>query len=180
MVVRLKVYRVVGKRKEEYFRRKNAEKEKVKELNELFKECFPELEPYLPLPTKGVTFSTVRPEIWVEKGKESVIAKLTLRKDLKSGSTYYDKRNWIVFSPNTRTKAGKELYQKWTEITRKAEFHSYPELLGVDKWSMGDPFGKERTAFVHEENGELILYAWDGFNPEELPDFEPVEAVIEL
>ena len=64
------------------------------------------------------------------------------------------------------------------KITRKPEYHSVPEFLQVDRWSMVDLYGKERIAFVHEEDGEVILYAWSGFNPEELEGFEPVEAVI--
>ena len=179
-MIKLKVYRVVGERKKRYFERKNAEKEKVKELNEFFKEHFPELEQELPLPRKGITFSSVRPEIWVEEGEEELIAKLTLRKDLKNRSEYYDGRNWVVFSPNRKTKVGKELEEEWKEITSKPEFHNVPEYLQVDRWSTGDPFGKSRLAFVHEENGEVILYAWSGFNPEEFEGFEPVEAVINI
>jgi len=177
-MIKLKVYRVVGKRKEKYFERKNLKKEKIKELNEFFKEHFPEL-PF-PLPQKGVTLSTTCPEIWIEKDKKELIDKLTLRKELKNRTVYFDGRDWVVFSPNKRTKAGKELQEKWKKITRKSEYHSVPEFLQIDRWSMVDLYGKERIAFVHEENGEVILYAWSGFNPEELEDFEPAEAVIRI
>jgi len=171
--IKLKAYRVVGERREEYFRRKNSVKEKIKELNEFFREHFPELPDSLP--QEGITLSTSRPEIWIEKDKKELIDKLTLRRELKSRTAYYDKRDWVVFSPNKRTKAGKELQEKWKKITRKPEYHSVPEFLQVDRWSMVDLYGKERIAFVHEENGEVILYAWSGFNPEELEGFEPVE-----
>ena len=177
-MIKLKVYRVVGERREEYFRRKESRKKKVEKLREFFRENFPELGEMIPPIPDKVAITTNRPELWVEEHQEELIAKLTKRGDLKSRKEYWDKKEWIVFVPEKRRKAGKELYKKWKEITNLPEWDSYPEFLQVDRESMGDFFGKSRYAFVHEENREVILYAWDGFNPEELEGFEPAEAVV--
>lgn len=179
--ITITVYRVVGERKKEYFRRKESSKEKAKKLKAFLKEQFPEFGKELPISGKA-TFFTQIPKLLVEKSQSQLISKLSGRKDLRvDGVEYWDEKEWIAFVPNRRSKAGKELYEKWKEITDLPEWNSYPEFLQVDAFSLRDFYPpKTRLAKVVEQDGEVILYCWSGFEPENLEGFEPIEVEISM
>ena len=88
----MKLYRLVGKRKEEYFERKKRKEKKVEKLKKLFRKHFSELGDIDSLFPDKVTFPTDAPELWIESSQKELIAKLMERKDVRKDFLF----EWIV------------------------------------------------------------------------------------
>jgi len=182
----MKIYEVVGWRKEYYLRCKREVWERQERLRDF-------LQRELGIDREDVaSYSTSSPEATIENpGKYE---HLRDRKDIRFRLTGYDflkgKYHGAEITPNRRTKAGKELTERW----RKALagdfgliFHpTRPFFLRVSQWNCrreDEPYINPHrdgglSAKVIEENGRLFLVDWKGFDPEKMEGFEPVEVSV--
>ncbi len=177
----MKVYEVVGWRKEYYIRCERELIERGQRVAEFLKEKFG-------IEREDIkTYDINSPSVRIRE-PHKYYEFLARRKDIKVEREGYNpfrgKYLYAVITPYRKTKEGKKLYEEWKEVL-EGDFGVFnptiPFFLKLSWLNISDEDRKHVnleggvSAVVREEGDRLFLVDWENFDPDKLEGFKPIE-----